>query len=72
MASEKLNHITPMLFSGYASAPTPIYTIVVTIAGKQNYKTSSRIVLFKQRDLKSKAMKYSGNLVGDHLNNETT
>ena len=47
-----------MLFSGYASAPTPIYTIIVTIAGKQNYKTSSRIVLFKQRDLKSKAMNY--------------
>ena len=58
MESEKLNHITPMLFSGYASALTSIYTIIVTIVGKQNYKTSSRIVLFKLRDLKSKAMNY--------------
>ena len=58
MASEKLNHITPMLFSGYASAFTPIYTSIVTIVGKQSYKTSSRIVLFKLCDLKSKAMSY--------------
>ena len=58
MESEKSNHIIPMLFSGYASALTSIYTIIVAIVGKQNYKTSSRIVLFKLRDLKSKVMNY--------------
>ena len=54
----KTKSYNPNVIFCYALASTPIYTSIVTIVGKQNYKTSSRIVLFKLRDLKSKAMSY--------------